>query len=269
MKETQYIGTKIGSIAVHILHGNESNVPIVFLHGLYFDHQMWHEQVAAIDDRTVILLDMPHHGASTSISKLDWTLDDCANMLLDILAQLNIDRVIAVGHSWGGRTIAQAALMKAEMFAAIGVCNIPFRKSPRPIKLLTTIQHTLLSFRTFYITQAGKSLYGKDSRANRPELLQQLREPMSKLKNREIKHADRMVRIQSHDASEDLKRLQVPVIAIAGEEDYVGVPPIADVRIVKGGHISPLEAPERVNEMISKLMELSEHDNGNEADERI
>ena len=48
---------------------------------------------------------------------------------------------------------------------------------------------------------------------------------MTKLKNREIKHADRTVRIQSYDAS---------------EEDYVGVPPIANVRIVEGGHISPL-----------------------------
>jgi pimeloyl-ACP methyl ester carboxylesterase len=80
---------------------------------------------------------------------------------------------------------------------------------------------------------------------------------MAKLKNREIKHADRTVRLQSRDASEDLKRLEVPVIAIAGEEDYVGVPPIANIRIVEGGHISPLEAPEQVNNMILKLMELS------------
>ena len=241
-------------------HGNDSLAPIVFLHGLYFDQHLWHEQVTAIDDRTVILLDMPHHGASTSINKPCWTLADCATMLLDILAELNIHSVIAVGHSWGGRTIAQAALMKPEVFAAIGLCNIPFQKSPRSLKVLTTIQHTLLSFRSFYITQTGKSLYGKNSLATRPELLQQLREPMAKLKNREIKHADRTVRIQSRDASEDLQRLQVPVIAIAGEEDYVGVPPIANVRIVEGGHISPLEAPERVNEMISELMELSEHD---------
>jgi pimeloyl-ACP methyl ester carboxylesterase len=178
-------------------------------------------------------------------------------MLLDLLAELNIDRIIAVGHSWGGRTIAQAALLNPEVFAAIGLCNIPFRKSSRSSKLLTTIQHTLLSFRTFYITQAGKSLYGKHSLATRPELLQHLREPMAKLKNREIKHADRTVRLQSRDASEDLKRLEVPVIAIAGEEDYVGVPPIANIRIVEGGHISPLEAPEQVNNMILKLMELS------------
>jgi pimeloyl-ACP methyl ester carboxylesterase len=263
MKETRYIGTEIGSIAVHIQQRNDERLPIVFLHGLYFDYRLWNEQVAAIHDRTVILLDMPHHGASTSISKRDWTLVDCANMLLDILKELNIERVIAVGHSWGGRTIAQAALMKPEVFAAIGLCNIPFQKSPQSSKLLTTIQHTLLSFRTFYIKQAGKSLYGKNSLATRPELLQQLHEPMAKLKNREIKHADRTVRIQSRDASEDLKRLQVQVIAIAGEEDYVGIPPIANVRIVEGGHISPLEAPERVNEMMRELTELSEHDNRN------
>ena len=149
------------------LQGNDSLAPIVFLHRLYFDQHLWHEQVAAIDDRTVILLDMPHHGASTSINKPCWTLADCATMLLDILAELNIHSVIAVGHSWGGRTIAQATLMKPEVFAAIGLCNIPFQKSPRSLKVLTTIQHTLLSFRSFYITQTGKSLYGKNSLANR------------------------------------------------------------------------------------------------------
>lgn len=32
-----------------------------------------------------------------------WTLDDCALMLLDILDALEIDQVIAMGHSWGSK----------------------------------------------------------------------------------------------------------------------------------------------------------------------
>src|ERR1700744_1930543 len=95
------IRTRIGTIAIFIRSGPPDKLPLVLLHGIYFDHHLWDKQVEAVKDRTVIAIDMPLHGESRENIKPHWTLNDCAIMLIEILNSLDIPRVIAVGHSWG------------------------------------------------------------------------------------------------------------------------------------------------------------------------
>jgi 3-oxoadipate enol-lactonase len=98
--QTTFIQTNIGKIAIHKTELTSDKLPVILLHGVYFDHHLWDEQVKHIDDRTVVTIDMPFHGESREITKPDWSLNDCADMLLEILDNLQIPRVIAIGHSW-------------------------------------------------------------------------------------------------------------------------------------------------------------------------
>jgi len=98
--QTTFIQTNIGKIAIHKTELTSDKLPVILLHGVYFDHHLWDEQVKHIDDRTVVTIDMPFHGESREITKLDWSLNNCADMLLEILDNLQIPRVIAIGHSW-------------------------------------------------------------------------------------------------------------------------------------------------------------------------
>jgi pimeloyl-ACP methyl ester carboxylesterase len=255
--EQFFIKTKVGDISVYRKSSSANTTPIIFLHGVYFDHHLWDNQIAQINDRTVIAIDMPLHGASKINIKDDWRLKDCADMLLEILDSLSINKVIAVGHSWGSMTIVRAANKNPNRFAALGLCNMPFKGPTVKEKRAIRFQHSAMVFRKFYMNQAGKSLMGKQSIRQQPQLLQQLIMPMSKLTNRDIKYTDRAVRINAEDATAIVHNLTVPAMAIVGEEDYVGIPPIEKVQTVKGGHVSPLEAPEMVNDLITKLVALA------------
>lgn len=256
--EKKIIQTQVGQIAVFHKQFENKNTPIIFLHGVYFDHHLWDNQVSEVTDRPVIALDMPFHGESKTNIKNDWTLDDCANMLLEILDSLKIDKVIAVGHSWGSMTILRAATKNPNRFSDIGFCNMPFKEPTKKEVRNIKLQHTAMIFRNFYMKQAGKSLMSRQSLANNPELLQKLITPMSKLTNREIKYTDKAVRIEAKDVTHLITKLTIPVIALVGEEDYVGIPPIKETTIVKGGHVSPIEVPEEVNKLISKLIKLAD-----------
>jgi pimeloyl-ACP methyl ester carboxylesterase len=251
--ETKQIQTSIGEISISI-KTVEGSVPIIFLHGVYFDHNLWNYQIKRITDRTLITIDMPFHGMSKNITNRNWSLDDCALMLLEILDELKIDKVIAVGHSWGSMTILRAAEKYTGRFLALGLCNMPFnaptKKEVRQIKL----QHSTLLFRKFYMQQAGKSLMGKELLAKNPNLLDKLITPMMKLTNKEIKYTDKAVRIEAKEASYLVRNLKMPVFALVGEEDYVGLPPIKELTIVKGGHVSPIEVPEEVYNFIKEVI---------------
>ena len=70
------VNTKLGKIVVYQKIANTKNIPIIFLHGVYFDHNLWDNQIKEINDRVVITVDMPLHGESRNISNPDWTLND-------------------------------------------------------------------------------------------------------------------------------------------------------------------------------------------------
>jgi 3-oxoadipate enol-lactonase len=120
------INTNIGRIAVFKKEVQSDKIPVVFLHGVYFNHHLWDNQLAQISDRTVFAIDMPWHGESTENIQKKWTLNDCSEMLLEILDSLQIPQIIAIGHSWGSMTILRAAAKNPEKFASLGLCNMPF-----------------------------------------------------------------------------------------------------------------------------------------------
>ncbi len=254
--EKKIIQTQVGQIAVFHKQLGLENTPIIFLHGVYFDHHLWDNQISNITDRPIIALDMPFHGKSKIEIKENWSLEDCANMLLEILDSLKIDKVIAVGHSWGSMTILRAANKNPNRFSALGLCNMPFKASSKKEVRNIKFQHSAMIFRNFYMEQAGKSLMSTESIENDPALLDKLISPMSKLTNKEIKYTDKVVRIEAKDATQLISNLTMPVIALVGEEDYVGSPPIKETTIVKGGHVSPIEVPHDINNIIIKLIKL-------------
>lgn len=254
--ERTFINASIGKIAVFHKQINISNTPVIFLHGVYFDHHLWENQIQAINDRPVYAVDMPMHGDSKNNIKKEWTLDDCADMLLEMLDSLNLKKVIAVGQSWGSMTILRAANKNPNKFEAVGLCNMPFKEVSSSEKRKIKLQHSGLLFKKFYMKQAGKFLMADESRKNNPELLKKLITPMSKLSGKEIKYTNTAVRIDAKDATQLIQNLKVPAIALVGEKDYVGIPPIKNTAIVKGAHVSPLEVPEEVNKMIFDLIQI-------------
>jgi len=247
------IHTNLGNIAVFPKLVDSDKTPIIFLHGVYFDHHLWDEVIYSIQDRTTYSVDMPFHGLSKEITKTDWTLNDCADMLLEILDSLQINKAIAVGHSWGSMTILRAASKQPERFESVLLCNMPFLTATKKQKLTFGLQHSMLIFRNFYTKQAAKALFGKTSLKENPSLVDQLKRPMDLLSNAQIKHTDKAVIADSEDASELIKHLKVQAVALKGVEDYVPAPPSIETIIIGGGHISPLEKPEEVLNLVNKL----------------
>jgi 3-oxoadipate enol-lactonase len=254
LMEKIFIKTKMGSIAVFIKKVNGDTTPVIFLHGVYFNHHLWDNQVNQINDRTVIAIDMPWHGESTKDIAKKWNLNDCADMLAEILDSLHIAKIIAIGHSWGSMTILRAAYKHPQKFTSIGFCNMPFEKSSFLKKIGFSFQHSALLFKKFYVKQAGKSLFGKQSLKNNPTLQQTLFSSMTTLSAKQIKLTDRFVILKAENTSTLVYNIAIPALALKGKEDYVSTPPKIETKIVNGGHVSPLEAATEVTEFCKKVI---------------
>ena len=88
-------------------YGDPQEPPIVLVHGIGADHEMWKPQIESFPDAGyfVIVPDLRGHGVS-EIPAI-FRIADCARDLRDILNDLDIQRAYFIGVSMGGMVVQQ------------------------------------------------------------------------------------------------------------------------------------------------------------------
>ena len=76
------------------------NIPIVFIHGVGLDHEMWSPQVKSFKNNSILVYDLLGHG-KTPLNKKNVNFEDFSNQLNNLLNNLNIDKINLVGFSFG------------------------------------------------------------------------------------------------------------------------------------------------------------------------
>ena len=84
----------------HFLFNNKGTIPLVFIHGVGLDHQMWRGQVNHLNQFSILTYDLIGHG-KTPCNKDKLTLKDFSNQLLEILDHLKIEKINLIGFSLG------------------------------------------------------------------------------------------------------------------------------------------------------------------------
>jgi sigma-B regulation protein RsbQ len=92
---------------------------LVFIHCLSCNRSFWREQLGVFAaDHTVVALDLPGHGASGR-ERASWTLAAYADDVSRLVEELDLDRVVLVGHSMGGPVALLAAARLKERVAGV------------------------------------------------------------------------------------------------------------------------------------------------------
>ena len=84
--------------------------PVLFIHGLTWDHTLWDHQVAALkSDYRCIAVDLIGHGQTPDVDQ-EYSFFDIADYMAGLLDALNIESAHVVGLSMGGMTAMPMAL---------------------------------------------------------------------------------------------------------------------------------------------------------------
>jgi len=79
---------------------DNKTTPLVFIHGVGLNHQMWEPQVQCLKEYSIITYDLLGHG-KTPYNKEEITFNDFSNQLSSLLEFLKIDKINLVGFSLG------------------------------------------------------------------------------------------------------------------------------------------------------------------------
>ena len=84
----------------YYLFKKKDSTPLVFIHGVGLDHQMWSNQVNYFNKYSTLTYDLLGHG-KTPCDKDKLSLRDFSNQLLEILDHLGVEKINLIGFSLG------------------------------------------------------------------------------------------------------------------------------------------------------------------------
>jgi len=133
---------KIGNLNLnYIQYGNEKGKDILLLHGWGQNIDMMKPLGDAFSSNyRIIIIDLPGFGKSEEPTEI-WTLYDYVDCIHELLAKLNVNNPILLGHSFGGKI----SLLYASMYPIkkLVVCGSPYRKEIKEISTKTKVLKSL------------------------------------------------------------------------------------------------------------------------------
>ena len=84
----------------HYIYIKKDTTPLMFIHGVGLDHQMWDPQINSLKEFSTITYDLLGHG-KTPYKKDKLSLNDFSTQMTEILEYLKIDKIHLIGFSLG------------------------------------------------------------------------------------------------------------------------------------------------------------------------
>jgi pimeloyl-ACP methyl ester carboxylesterase len=158
-------------LGLHVLEWSTEGVPFLLVHGFGHEAHVWDELAPAIAPyyRT-LALDLRGHGESEADPEQHYTYEAQVEDLEAVTRELNIERLILMGHSLGGRIAALFAAHHPECMAGLILVDSGPEHDPRG-SLRIRLELRRVDDETFDSVEAYRSALARAYPVARPETL--------------------------------------------------------------------------------------------------
>ncbi|NKN35251.1 alpha/beta hydrolase [Agrobacterium sp. a22-2] len=227
-----FIKTEDGTEIFYKDWGARDAQPIVFHHGWPLSADDWDNQMMYFLDKgfRVIAHDRRGHGRSTQTYTGN-EMDTYAADVAELAEKLDLKNAIHVGHSTGGGEVAHyvarakpGRVAKAVLIGAVPPIMVKSEKNPGglPIEVFDSFRAALVANRAqFFLDVPAGPFYGYNREGAKPSqgvIENWWRQGMM---GGAKAHYDCIKAFSETDFTEDLKRIEVPVLIMHGDDDQI------------------------------------------------
>lgn len=246
--------------------GPADGLPVVFIHGLAFDHRMWLAQLPALPPRVrAIAWDVRGHG-QTGPGDGQYSLELFVDDLMALLDHLEVHRAVLCGLSMGGYIALRAAEREPERIHGLVLCDTRSGADTDEHRLRRAAQVRLVKAGRF-AAFAGPfidSVLCPHTLEHRPEVCALLRAMVAGVSPAGL--CGTLLALAARtDTSAMLPALRVPALVAVGEHDTVTPPAESEklqatipgamlLRVPQAGHVSTLENPGCFNPALTAFL---------------
>ncbi|MFN3345483.1 MAG: alpha/beta fold hydrolase [Chloroherpetonaceae bacterium] len=232
---------------------------VILLHAFPLSAEMWSRQLDALADNGYAALAPNAFGFNDSPPKENWTFNDYADALNDLMHALEISQATLVGISMGGYKAFAFWRKYPEKVRSLVLCatraeaDSPEAKAAR----YEFIDAVLKNGKEEAVTRMIPKLLGETSHRTRPELVKRVESIIRQQSPASIAETLKALAMRE-DSTSLLASITVPTLVVAGAEDALmnaavmkvihdGIPN-SQMKIIDGaGHLPNLEQPDIFN----------------------
>ena len=234
----------------------KKGIPIVFIHGVGLDHNIWDPQINEFDN-TVLIYDILGHGR-TPLNKEKISFDDFSDQIIDLIDELKFSKIHLIGFSIGSLIARNFATRFSDRLKSLTLLCSIFNRSDNEQKIVDE---------RFEQTKKDKKLtkdalnrwFNKDFIEKNPLISDKI---FSILNNKKM---DNFIKVYSlfvnHKDNEKFENINVKTLVMTGEGDVGSTPEMSNnlskkiknskVKIIPvGKHLCSIECSYDVNKAI-------------------
>ena len=234
----------------------KKGIPIVFIHGVGLDHNIWDPQINEFDN-TVLIYDILGHGR-TPLNKEKISFDDFSDQIIDLIDELKFSKIHLIGFSIGSLIARNFATRFSNRLKSLTLLCSIFNRSDNEQKIVNERFEQTKKDKKL-TKDALKRWFNKDFIEKNPLISDKI---FSILNNNNM---DNFIKVYSlfvnHKDNEKFENINVKTLVMTGEGDVGSTPEMSDnlskkiknseVKIIPvGKHLCSIECSYDVNKAI-------------------
>lgn len=256
-----------GSHLHYVEAGNKDAMPVLFLHGFPFSHEMWKGQIEAVSKKyRAIAYDIKGHGLS-DVSDGQYTIEGHVDDLFAFMDHLQCERPVIAGLSMGGYITLRALERHQDRFRAAVLCDTKSEADTPEAKLrrFAGMAEVKKSGSPQFADTFLKTVFAPESFTAKPEAVELIRRIISHTAPLSI--AGTLLALAARtDTNGSLPKITIPVLILVGAVDQVTPPSLSQImhqqikgselHVVPGAaHMSNLENPDVFNRALLSFLD--------------
>ncbi len=252
---------KVNGISVNTF--GESNHPaIIFIHGFPYDHTMWEDQIEYLKDEFYcIAYDVRGLGES-AVGDGQYTMEGYTEDLFAVMKELKLKRPAVCGLSMGGYIALRAVEKAMDHFSALILCDTKAEADDNAAKLKRAAGIAQINSGEFikFVDAFVTNCFAEESIKEEEKMFHSVLHRSQKNDPLGVKGA--LIAILSRtDTTPFLSQITIPTLVLCGSYDKLTPPvlmramaehiPGSEYAVIpRSGHMSPLENPDAVDDLL-------------------
>jgi len=245
------------------------NDPIIFIHGIGLNHEIWDQQINYFKKYNTIVYDLIGHGKTPFIKK-KISMKDFSKQLLKLVDSLNINKFHLVGFSLGSLIARDFASSYGGKLSSLVLFGTVYKRSEDEKRQILNRYETMKLKKDITKVRAVHRWFTEKFLKKNPEVYKKIYSMLEKT-NQETWLKIYKLFVEHQDDDVRTRQITTRTLIITGEEDIGSKPRMSEeicklikgslCKIIKNGkHLCNIECAENFNLTIREFI-----DNGNDA----
>ncbi len=242
---------------------NEKN-PIVFIHGVGLNKEIWYPQINFFKDYSTLTYDLLGHG-KTSLKKSKIKIEDFSKQLFKLIKELNFNKIHLVGFSLGALIARHFASEYSDKLNSLILVGSIYKRTEDQKRIVKNRYEVAKLDKPASKQAALRRWLSDDFIKKKPDIYKKIYSILDQNKRLDFLKCYEIF-VNYIDDDNMLKKINVNTLVTTGENDAGSTPEMSKnlskmilgskfVEVKKGKHLCSIECADDVNTVIKEFID--------------